>query len=125
MKGAVEGLGGDKWERIARWLLVIAYGIGSPVFVIAEFMTGVFSARFDYPPGFLYFVGVVQFSCAVLLVLKRARLLSLAGLTVMSVGAIYAHFRIGSPFTSIPSLVFTAAQLWYAWQIYRDKYPKA
>jgi len=109
----------DSWPGFARWFLVIAYGVGSPAFGIAEAMTGLFSDRFNYPSEFLYLVSALQFSCAVLLLLGRFRILSLAILTVMSLGAIYSHFRIGSPLTALPSLVFTGIQISYALHVYR------
>lgn len=119
MTGAPAKSVADKWQIFVRWFLAVAYGIGSPVFAVAEAMTGVFSARFDYPPEFLYFVSAVQFACVLLLVFRRAVLMGLAALTVLSLGAVYSHFKIGSPLTAIPSLVFTAMQVWYGYRVYR------
>lgn len=110
----------DKWLQLARWFLAISYSIGSLAFAIAEFKLGIFSARFDYSPEFLFFVSAFQFTCALLLVFNRAVLWSLAGLTVMSLGAVYSHFKIGSPMTSIPSLAFTALQIWTGQRLIRS-----
>lgn len=110
-----------KWQRVARWFLAIAYGIGSPAFAFAEVMTGVFSTRFDYPLEFIYLVSVAQFGCALMLVFRRVQLLSLAVLTVLSVGAMYSHFKIGSPVTALPSTGFTVMQAWYGYSLYRQR----
>ncbi len=109
---------GNRWERAARWFLIIAYGVGSPAFAIAEAVSGIFSARFGYPPEFLYLVSVLQFASAALLLFRRFELVSLALLTIMSLGAIYSHFRIDSPLTALPSLAFTIIQMMYARHLY-------
>ena len=109
-----------KSSRVARWFLVVAYGLGSPAFGVAEALTGVFSARFDYSPEFIYFVSVTQFCSALLLALGRFRLASLCILTVMSLGAIYSHFKIGSPWTALPSTAFTVIQVWYGYLLLRS-----
>ncbi|MDX1554623.1 MAG: hypothetical protein R3212_01210 [Xanthomonadales bacterium] len=106
-------------ESYARWFLAVAYGLGSLAFASAEALTGIFSARFDYTPEFLYFVSAVQFGCAVLLARNKAVLPALFALTVMSLGAVFSHFRIGSPLTSVPSLGFTALQVWYGLRVLR------
>lgn len=110
-----------KWRRFVGLFLVIAYGIGSPVFALVEFRSGLFSQRFDYSPEFLYLVSGAQFICALLLFSRRFALWSLALLTVLSLGAIYSHFRIHSPLTALPSLVFTALQIWYGYLIFRNR----
>lgn len=109
-----------KWQKIIGWFLTIAYGVGSPVFGIVEFRTGIFSQRFDYSPEFLFFVTATQFVCALLLFFRRLAPWSAALLTVFSLGAVYSHFKIGSPFTAIPSAIFTAMQVWYGYRIYRQ-----
>jgi hypothetical protein len=109
-----------KWQKIIGWFLAISYGVGSPVFGIVEFRTGIFSQRFDYSSEFLFLVTGAQFVCALLLLSKRTAPWSAALLTVFSLGAVYSHFKIGSPLTAIPSAILTAMQVWYGYRIYRQ-----
>jgi len=110
----------SRWERVARWFLVLSYGVGSPLFALAEFRTGMFSERFDFPPEFLYLTSGVQFLAALMLFQRRFVPWSIVVLTVLSVGAIYSHFRIDSPLTALPALAYTAIQVWYGFRVYRN-----
>ena len=107
-------------QRATVWFLTLSYAIGSPAFSVFEAQTGVISARFGYPPAFLYLVGATQFACA--LVLRRRSLApwACAVLSVLSLGAAASHLRIHSPLTSIPALAYTAIQIWYGLSVYRD-----
>jgi len=110
----------DRRQRSAGWFLFLSYAIGSPVFAIMEARTGLFSARFDYPPEFLYLVSAVQFVCALTLFARAIAPWSVAVLTILTVGAVVSHFRIDSPITALPALGYTAIQIWYGFRVYRQ-----
>ena len=107
----------DRWQRAAGWFLVISYAVGSPAFSIAEAMTGVISQRFDYSPEFLYLVGFTQFCCALALLKRSLVPWSCAILTVLSIGAVWSHLKIGSPLTGLPALGYTVIQVWYGYRV--------
>lgn len=108
-----------RWEYVARWFLIVSYAVGSPLFALAEFRTGIFSARFDYSPEFLYLTSGVQFLCALMLLQRRFVPWCILVLTVLAVGAVYSHFRIDSPLTALPALAYVAIQVWYGLRVYR------
>ena len=110
----------DRWQLGIGWFLTLSYAIGAPAFSIAEAMTGVISSRFDYPPTFLYFVGGTQFLCSLVLFVRRLAPWSAAVLTVLAIGAVASHFRIGSPITSLPALIYVVLQCWYGVRVYRQ-----
>lgn len=110
----------SRWQRVAGWVLFLSYAIGSPIFAIVEAKTGVFSERFNYPPEFLYFVSGVQFICALTLFRRAIAPWSTVILTVLSLGAVVAHVRINSVATALPALIYTAIQVWYGSQMYRQ-----
>jgi hypothetical protein len=109
----------SRWQRLAGWFLFLSYAIGSPVFALVEARTGIFSERFDYPSAFLYLVSGAQFVCSLALFRSALAPWSAAILTILSVGAVYAHFRINSPATALPALMYTAIQVWYGVRMYR------
>ena len=109
----------DKWQSIAGWFLFVSYAIGSPAFAIVEAKTGLLSQRFDYPPEFLYVVSGTQFICSLALFARKLAPWSVIVLTVLSVGAVFSHFRIDSPVTALPALAYTAIQMWYGFRLYR------
>jgi hypothetical protein len=115
----------SRWQRIVGWFLLLSYAIGSPAFAIAEARTGVFSQRFDYSPEFLYLVSGIQFGCALVLFVRSAAPWSALVLTILTVGAIVSHFRIGSPVSAFPALVYTVLQVWYGLRMYRQHGDKA
>jgi uncharacterized membrane protein YphA (DoxX/SURF4 family) len=108
------------WPVVAFWFLVLSYTLGSLAFAIVEASTRLFSERFDYPPTFLHLVSGTQFVCAVMLFKGRIAPWSLIILTAISVGAVYSHFRIGSPVTSLPAVAYTMIQAWYWLYLYRQ-----
>jgi len=116
-----DGTQTSRWERVARWFLVLSYGVGSPLFALAEFRTGMFSERFDYSPEFLYAVSGTQFLCALVLFKRSVAPWSIAILTVLSIGAVYSHFRIGSPATALPAVAYSVLQTWYGLRAYRQR----
>jgi len=112
-----------RWVNAAGWFLIITYGLGALVFALLEYFGHVMSARFDYPPLFIYLVSGIQILCSVALLFPRWILLSLAVFTVLSLGAVASHFRIGSPITSLPAAVYTVIQVWLAYRIWQDFRP--
>ena len=110
----------DRWANLAGWFLVVTYGLGALVFALLEYFGQVMSARFDYPPLFIYLVSLIQVLCSVALLFPRWVLLSLAVFTILSLGAVASHFRIGSPITSLPAAAYTVIQIWLAYRIWRD-----
>jgi len=105
----------------AGWFLVVTYAVGALVFALMEQQGQVMSERFDFPPVFIYAVAGIQLICVAALFYPRLRLGSLAILSILSVGAVAAHFRIGSPVTSLPAVAFTVVQLWLANHIYQNQ----
>lgn len=119
MSHDVPGSKADKWQLIAGWFLTLSYALGSPAYAIIEARTGLFSERFNYPPEFLYFVAGVQFICALLLFTRPLATWSSGVLTILALGAVGSHFRIGSPVTALPALAYTMIQIWYGVRVYR------
>lgn len=111
---------GDRWQRAAGWFLTISYGLGSPAYALVEARTGLFSARFDYPPEFLYLVSGIQFLCALVLFVRLLAPWSCAILTVLALGAVASHFRIDSPLTALPAVGYVLIQAWYGLRVYRQ-----
>lgn len=99
--------------RAVGWFLALAYGIGGPVCIVLELRSHLFSERFDLPPALIFVVCVLQLLCAVGVLIPRFAASAAAGLTITTVGAIFSHLRIGSPFTTLPAIVFTVIQVWY------------
>ena len=84
-----------RWQSIATWFLLLSYAVGSPAFAVLEFNTGLISGRLS----------------------RRLATWGLFVLTVLAIGAVYSHFRINSPLTSIPAFFYVVVQLWYGWRI--------
>lgn len=120
MNQEIEKPGLSRWQRVAGWFLFLSYAIGSPVFAIVELQTGVFSERFNYPPEFLYLVSGVQFICSLVLFRRALAPWSAVILTILTVGAVISHLRINSAATALPALMYTAIQVWYGSQVYRQ-----
>ena len=103
----------DRLRRAIGVILAVSYGLGSVGGAFLEYRDELFSVRFDLLPELVYFTFVVQALCAVGVLIPRYARVSALCLSVTSVGAIFAHFRIGSPMTSIAGFVFTGIQLWF------------
>jgi hypothetical protein len=120
MGGSIQlKISSNRKVNYAGWFLLVTYGLGAIVFALLEYFGHVMSARFDYPPLFIYLVSVIQVLCAVGLLFPRWIVVSLAVFTVLSLGAVASHFRIGSPITSLPAVAYTVFQIWL---IYRLRY---
>jgi len=98
--------------RVVAWILAATYAVGAPAAAIFEYVGGALSARFGYPPEFIYLVSLVQFICAIGLTFRRYARPSAAVLTAIALGAVASHLRIGSPLTALPALVCVLVQVW-------------
>lgn len=107
-------------QRGIGWFLLVSYAIGSPVGAMIEVRTGVISERFDYTPEFLYLVAAAQFACALVLFSRFLAPWGIGVLTIISLGAVYSHFKIESPATSLPAVAYTLIQIWYGIRIHRE-----
>jgi hypothetical protein len=97
--------------RIVTLIVAATYVVGAPVAAYLEYRSQLLSQRFDYPSIMIYAVCAIQLACAAALLSQRFMLLSLAALTVIALGAVGSHFRIGSPLTALPSIVYVLVQL--------------
>jgi len=98
--------------RVVVWVVAISYMIGAPVAVYLELHGHTLSERFDLPAGLIYFTSAIQFVCSIVLLLPRFTILSSALLTLIALGAVASHLRIGSPLTALPALAYVAVQIW-------------
>jgi len=105
--------------QVVHWFLFLSYVLGSPAMLVVEFRGHLVSDRFEYVPEFIYFVGVMQIVCALLLLSRPLALWSLVVLSVLSAGAVWSHIRIDSPLTGLPALAYTILQVWLGIYVYR------
>lgn len=110
----------SKSQQVTGWFLFLSYVLGSPAMMVAEYHSGLLSERFGYPPTFIYFVGLAQFICVLVMPFRPFAVWSLLALTVLSVGAVWSHLKIGFPITGLPSVGYTALQVWFGWHVYRS-----
>jgi len=87
--------------------------VGAAVVAFLEYNGQTLSERFDFPPELIYATCIVQLFCAVGLLLPRFASWAAALLTVISLGAVASHFRIGSPLTALPAFAYTVVQVWF------------
>lgn len=109
-----------KWQVAIGWFLLLSYAVGAPVYAIVEAYTGLFSERFNYPPVFLYFVSATQFVCALVLFVRKLAPWSSVILSILAVGAVFSHIRIGSAITALPAVAYTALQIWYGIRVHQQ-----
>lgn len=103
----------EKWRFLAAWFLALSYGIGAPLTAFLEYRSHTLSERFDYPPELIYVTCVVQVVATLGVLVRRFAPWAAAALTVITLGAIVSHLRIGSPVTTLPALFYTAVQIWF------------
>ena len=94
--------------------LSLSYVIGAPYTMVLEYNDQLFSQRFSYPPEFIYLTCIVQFLCAIGILFRPLARWSSAMLSVITLGAIFTHFRMGSPINAIPALLYSVLQIWVA-----------
>ena len=99
--------------RLVAWILAISYLVGAPLAAFLEFSGQLMSERFGLPPLLIYLTCVAQVVLAVGILRPRFAVWSAALLTVLAMGAVVSHLRIGSPLTALPALAYTAVQLWF------------
>lgn len=103
----------NRRHRFVAIILAVSYGLGGPITAVLEYREAFFSERFDLPPELLYATIVVQFICSIGILSKRFAQWAALCLTVTTIGAIYAHFRIGSPTTSLVAFAYSGLQIWF------------
>jgi len=91
----------------------VSYGIGAPLSAVLEYRSHLFSQRFALPPGLVYVTFAVQLCCSIGVLVPRFASWAAAVLTVTTLGAIASHVWIGSPFTAVPAVFYTAVQVWF------------
>jgi hypothetical protein len=94
-------------------VLAVTYLIGALVVGYLEYNGQVLSQRFDLPPLLIYATCAAQLLLAVGLLLPKFAVWSAGLLTVIAIGAVGSHLRIGSPLTALPALAYVAVQLWF------------
>ena len=99
--------------RVVAWVLAISYLVGAPLAAYLEYNGQILSERFDYPPELIYITCVVQIFCSVALLLPRLAPWAAALLTLIALGAVASHLKIGSPLTSLPAFAYAAVQIWF------------
>ena len=78
-----------------------------------EYRSQTLSERFDLPAGLIYPACVVQMLCSVGILVRRFAPSAALLLSVVTIGAIVCHVRIGSPETAVAAVVYTAIQIWF------------
>lgn len=100
--------------RVAAGFLALSYAVGAPVTAYIEYAHHTLSQRFGYPPAFIYLICAVQLVCSIGVLVRPLASWAAAALTVITLGAIASHLRIGSPQTALAAIVYTAVQVWFA-----------
>ena len=101
------------WTRIAAGFLALSYAIGGPLTAIIEYRSQTLSQRFDLPQELIYLTCVVQLVCSIGVLVRPVAPWAAAALTVVTLGAIGSHLRIGQPVTALTAVVYTAVQIWF------------
>jgi hypothetical protein len=112
-----------KTLRIVAWILAATYLVGAPVAGFLEYSGQMLSQRFDLPPPLIYATCTAQAILAVGLLSSRYAIWSAGLLTVLAVGAVGSHLRIGSALTALPALAYVAVQLWFITAVRRARMP--
>ncbi len=105
--------GRERWLRIGAWFLAISYGIGAPLTAVIEYRSQTFSQRFDLPPELIYLTCAVQLVCSIGVLVRPLAFWAAVALSVITLGAIGSHVKIGSPETAVTAVVYTAVQVWF------------
>ena len=103
--------------EVCRVILVISY-VAGPIFIaVQEFKRATTSRHFRLPVALVYLVSVVQFGCAIALLSDHTAMWAALVLTGTTLGALGSHLRIGSAKTSVPAIVYSLLQIWFATQL--------
>ena len=103
----------ERSVRAAAWFLALSYGLGGPMTAFLEFRSHTLSERFDLPPALIYLTCTVQLVCSIGVLVRPLAFWAAAALSVITLGAIGSHVKIGSPETAVTAVVFTAVQVWF------------
>lgn len=103
----------ERWVRVAAGFLAFSYAIGAPLTAYVEYTSHALSLRFGLPPALIYLTCVVQLLAAIGVVVRSLAPWAAAALTVITVGAIASHLKIGSPLTALPAVAYTVIQVWF------------
>jgi len=103
----------ERWVRLAGWFLAISYGVGAPLAAVLEYRGHALSQRFDIPVALVYLTSVLQFGCALAVLVRPIASFAAAGLTATTLGAIGLHLKIGSPMTAWAAVLYAAVQVWF------------
>ncbi len=104
---------GDRLVRAAAGFLAVSYAVGGPVVAFLEYNGQTLSQRFDLPPALIYLTAAVQLACAVGVLVRPVAVWAAGALTIITIGAVASHLRIGSPVTALPALFYTGVQVWF------------
>jgi len=102
--------------QIAVWFLAVTYGVAAPFTVVLEYQGQLLSERFNYPGWLIYLTCLVQVLCVIGVLFRATRVWAVVVLTIITVGAVGSHVRIGSPETAGGALVYSAIQVWVGWK---------
>ena len=103
----------ERWVRVAAGFLALSYALGGPLTAFAEYRSQALSQRFDLPPELIYLTCAIQLVCSIGVFVRRFAPWAAALLTVVTLGAIASHLRIGSPVTALTAVFYTAIQVWF------------
>jgi len=103
----------ERWVRVAAGFLALSYAIGAPLTAYIEYTGHVLSVRFGLPPALVYLTCAVQLLASIGVLVRSLAPWAAAALTVITVGAIASHLKIGSPLTALPAVVYTVIQVWF------------
>ena len=103
----------ERSVRVVAWFLALSYGLGAPATAFLEFRSHTLSERFDLAPTLIYLTCAVQLVCSIGVLLRPFACWAAAALTVITLGAIASHLRIGSPASAVAAVVYTVAQVWF------------
>lgn len=101
--------------HLAVGFLVVTYAVAAPLTAYFEYHAATVSERFGLPPALIYAVCALQVVFVAGLLVRRWAPWAALGLSVLTLGALGSHLRIGSPLTALPALAYTGLQLWVAW----------
>lgn len=97
--------------------------MGAPLTAFLEYRDQTLSSRFDLPTELIYFTCAIQLGCAIGILLRPFAFWSAGALTVITIGAIASHVRIGSPESAVVAVFYTALQIWFALKVRRRDQP--
>lgn len=99
--------------RIVAGFLAVSYAVGAPMAIFFELRDQALSQRFGYPSELILLTCAVQIAGAIGVLVRRLAPWAAAALTLITLGAIVSHLRVGhSPQAAVPALFYTVLQVW-------------